>query len=99
MVRATIDNSDGLLKPEMFASVTITVRRDVIAAAAPRDALIYEGSSVRSWFARDDKTIELRQIKTGMTDGRMIQIIDGAKPGERIVVKGSLFIDRVATGG
>ena len=99
MVRATIDNSDGLLKPEMFASVTITVRRDVMAAAAPRDALIYEGSSVRSWFARDDKTIELRQIKTGMTDGRMIQIIDGAKPGERIVVKGSLFIDRVATGG
>ena len=32
-----------------------------------------------------------------MTDGRMIQIIDGAKPGEQIVVKGSLFIDRVAT--
>ena len=39
-----------------------------------------------------------RQVKTGMTDGRMIQIIDGAKPGEQIVVKGSLFIDRVATG-
>jgi len=37
------------------------------------------------------------QLKTGMTDGRMIQIIDGAKPGEQIVVKGSLFIDRVAT--
>ena len=98
MVRATIDNSDGLLKPEMFASVTITVKRDVLAAAAPREALIYEGSSVRAWVARDDKTIELRKLKTGMTDGRMIQIVDGAKPGERIVVKGSLFIDRVATG-
>jgi cobalt-zinc-cadmium efflux system membrane fusion protein len=98
MVRATIGNSEGLLKPEMFASVTITVKRDVLAAAAPREALIYEGSSVRAWVARDDKTIELRKLKTGMTDGRMIQIVDGAKPGERIVVKGSLFIDRVATG-
>jgi membrane fusion protein, heavy metal efflux system len=99
MVRATVDNSEALLKPEMFASVTITVRRDVMAAAAPREALIYEGSSVRAWVARDDKTIELRQVKTGMTDGRMIQIVDGARPGERIVVRGSLFIDRVATGG
>lgn len=99
MVRATIDNSEGLLKPEMFASVTITVRRDVVAAAAPRAALIYEGSSVRAWVARDDKTIELRGIKTGMADGSLIQIVDGVSPGERIVVRGSLFIDRVATGG
>ena len=99
IVRATIDNSEGLLKPEMFASVTITVRRDVIAAAAPREALIYEGNLVHAWVARDDKTIELRRLKTGMTDGRLIQIVDGANPGERIVVRGSLFIDRVATGG
>ena len=99
IVRATIDNSEGLLKPEMFASVTITVRRDVIAAAAPREALIYEGNLVHAWVARDDNTIELRRLKTGMTDGRLIQIVDGANPGERIVVRGSLFIDRVATGG
>jgi cobalt-zinc-cadmium efflux system membrane fusion protein len=83
----------------MFASVTITVRRDVVAAAAPRAALIYEGSSVRAWVARDDMTIELRRIKTGMADGSLIQIVDGVSPGERIVVRGSLFIDRVATGG
>jgi cobalt-zinc-cadmium efflux system membrane fusion protein len=99
MVRATIDNSEGLLKPEMFASVTITVKRDIISAAAPREALIYEGNSVRAWVARDDKTIELRRVKTGIADGSLIQIVEGADPGERIVVRGSLFIDRVATGG
>ena len=99
MVRATIDNSESLLKPEMFASVTITVKRDVISAAAPREALIYEGNSVRAWVARDDKTIELRRVKTGIADGSLIQIVEGADPGERIVVRGSLFIDRVATGG
>ena len=43
MVRATIDNSDGLLKPEMFASVTITVRRDVMAAGGAARRLDLRG--------------------------------------------------------
>ena len=43
-----------------------------------------------------DKAIELRQIKAGLTNGSMVQVLDGLKPGERVITKGSLFIDRVA---
>jgi cobalt-zinc-cadmium efflux system membrane fusion protein len=98
VVRATIDNPQGLLKPEMFASVTILTGDERMTAALPRDALIYEGNAVRAWVARDDKAIELRQIKTGLSSGRMIQVLDGVQPGERVITKGSLFIDRVAIG-
>jgi cobalt-zinc-cadmium efflux system membrane fusion protein len=98
VVRATIDNPQGLLKPEMFASVTLFSGDERMAAAVPRDALIYEGSAVRIWVARDDKAIELRQVRTGLASGRMVQVLDGVQPGERVITKGSLFIDRMATG-
>jgi len=98
LVRATIDNKDGLLKPEMFANVTIYSGGDHPAVGVPKQALIYEGDQVRVWVAHEDKSIELRQIKTGLTNGDLVEVVGSLKPGEQIVTKGSLFIDRVASG-
>lgn len=98
LVRATIDNKDGLLKPEMFANVTIYSASDRAAPAVPKQALIYEGSQVRIWVAREDKSVELRQIKIGLINGNLAEVTSNLNPGEKIVVKGSLFIDRAASG-
>ena len=98
LVRATIDNKDGLLKPEMFANVTIYSAGDRAAPAVPKQALIYEGDQVRIWVAREDKSVELRQIKIGLINGNLVEVTSNLKPGEKIVVKGSLFIDRAASG-
>jgi cobalt-zinc-cadmium efflux system membrane fusion protein len=98
MVRATMDNPDGALKPEMFANVTIYSASDHPAVGVPRTALIYEGDQVRVWVARDDRSIELRTIKPGLTAGNLVEVIGNLQPGEKIVTKGSLFIDRAATG-
>jgi membrane fusion protein, heavy metal efflux system len=98
LVRATIDNKDGFLKPEMFANVTIYSAGDHPAVGVPKQALIYEGDQVRVWVAHQDKSIELRQIKTGLTNGDLVEVQGNLKPGEQIVTKGSLFIDRAASG-
>jgi cobalt-zinc-cadmium efflux system membrane fusion protein len=98
LVRATIDNKDGLLKPEMFANVTIYSASDHPAIGVPKQALIYEGNQVRVWVAHEDKSIELRRIKTGLTNGDLVEVEGNLKPGEQIVTKGSLFIDRAASG-
>lgn len=98
LVRATIDNKDGLLKPEMFANVTIYSAGDRAAPAVPKQALIYEGDQVRIWVAREDKSVELRQIKIGLINGNLAEVTSNLRPGENIVVKGSLFIDRAASG-
>jgi membrane fusion protein, heavy metal efflux system len=98
LVRATIDNKDGLLKPEMFANVTIYSGRDRPAVGVPKQALIYEGDRVRLWVAHDDKSIELREITTGLTNGDLVEVQANLKPGEKIVTRGSLFIDRAASG-
>jgi membrane fusion protein, heavy metal efflux system len=98
LVRATIDNKDGLFKPEMFANVTIYAGGDHPSVGVPKQALIYEGDRVRLWVVHDDKSIELRQIETGLTNGDLVEARGNLKPGEKIVTRGSLFIDRAATG-
>ena len=98
LVRATIDNKDGQLKPEMFANVTLYSASDHPAVGVPKQALIYEGDKVRVWVAHDDKSIELRNIKPGLTNGDLVEVTENLKPGEQIVTRGSLFIDRAASG-
>ncbi|MBR1148949.1 efflux RND transporter periplasmic adaptor subunit [Bradyrhizobium sp. AUGA SZCCT0431] len=98
LVRATIDNTNGVLKPEMFANVTIYSAGDHPAVGVPKTALIYEGDQVRIWVVHEDHTIELRQIKAGLANGDLVEVVGNVKPGELIVTKGALFIDRAASG-
>jgi cobalt-zinc-cadmium efflux system membrane fusion protein len=97
MVRAAIPNTDNLLAPEMFATVTIVVGEDKGAmAAVPRGAVIYEGNTARLWVVHDDQSVELRSVKTGMSDGDLVQVVEGLGLNEKVITRGSLFIDRLA---
>lgn len=100
LVRATIDNGDGVLKPEMFANVTLFSNDSSPngpTAAVPRSAILYEGDAARLWVAHDDRSIELRNIKVGLSDGNLMQVLNGVRAGEKVVTGGALFIDRAAT--
>ena len=97
-VRATVDNPDEKLKPEMFANVTIYSTDDHPAVCVPKQALIYEGNQIRLWVARNDKTIELRTIKAGLANSDLVEVKTNLAAGEEVVTKGSLFIDRAASG-
>jgi membrane fusion protein, heavy metal efflux system len=98
MVRATIDNRNGLFKPEMFANVTIYSGDGRRSVGVRKQALIYEGDRVRLWVAHDDKSLELREIQTGLINSDEVEVRSNLRPGEKVVVKGSLFIDRAASG-
>jgi cobalt-zinc-cadmium efflux system membrane fusion protein len=98
LVRASVDNADAALKPEMFANVTIFTAANRRGVAVPREALIYDGAAVSVWAVRADRSIEKRQVKTGEISGSMIQVLEGLAPGDTIVTKGNLFIDRAASG-
>lgn len=98
MVRAAIDNAERLFKPEMFASVNIMAGEGNAALAVPRHAVIHESGTTGVWLVRDDNAIELRRIKVGLTSGNMIQVLEGLTLGDRVITKGSLFIDRAVAG-
>jgi membrane fusion protein, heavy metal efflux system len=95
-VRAEIANSDGALKPEMFANVHIFVGPDVIRPAVPQEAVIFEGPAARVWVALKDRSLGLREIQVGQSEGGMLEVLSGLSRGDSVVTSGSLFIDRAA---
>jgi cobalt-zinc-cadmium efflux system membrane fusion protein len=95
-VRAEIDNRDGALKPEMFASFRILTSDASESPAVPESAVVYEGAAAHVWVLAGEGLLELRAIHTGRSDGGLIEVLDGLKPGERVVTKGGLFIDQAA---
>ncbi|WP_296559983.1 efflux RND transporter periplasmic adaptor subunit [Pigmentiphaga sp.] len=97
LVRASVDNATGVLKPEMFANVRIVIDRTAPSPAIPKQAVIHEGSMERVWIAHDDGAVELRPVRTGVVNGDLVQIVDGLAEGDKVVSGGSLFIDRAAT--
>jgi membrane fusion protein, heavy metal efflux system len=97
-VRALIDNADGALKPEMFASFVILTGQSTQSPAVPEGAVVYEGESAHVWVLRADDVITVRPIRVGRTNDGWVEVLEGLQSGDRVVTKGSLFIDRAAAG-
>jgi cobalt-zinc-cadmium efflux system membrane fusion protein len=95
-VRAEVENPESALKPEMFANFSIITGDAVTAPAVPESAIVYEGQEARVWVAEKDKSIGLREIQTGRTQGGMVEVLAGLQSTESVVTSGSLFIDRAA---
>ena len=98
-VRATLANADGKLKPQMFASFSIITSGDSQAPAVPEEAIVREGDQARVWVVAENNTLTLRSIHTGRSSDGMVEVLEGLKAGERVVTRGSLFIDRAARPG
>jgi cobalt-zinc-cadmium efflux system membrane fusion protein len=98
LVRADVDNVDSLLKLQMFASFDIITGRDRPAPAIPTSAILYEGSTARVWVAGPKGGLGLRELRLGRTDGDQVEALAGVKAGDRVVVRGVIFIDRAASG-
>lgn len=97
-VRADIPNADGLLKPQMFASFSITTGKYRLdAPAVPQSAIVSEGESSRVWVLNRDGTLGLREIVTGRSHGDMVEVLNGLSTRDKIVTRGAIFIDRAAT--
>lgn len=97
MVRAELPNKAGLLRPEMFAIADIITNGDESGPSIPRSALIYEGEAAHVWLVGQDKSITKRPVKVGAATVDRVQVLQGLENGDKIISKGSLFIDRVAT--
>ena len=91
-VRMRFANPGETLKPNMHAEVTIyTGQRE--ALAIPRDALIETGEQQRVILALGEGRFQPRDVTRGMESGGWVEIKDGLKEGERVVVSGQFLID------
>lgn len=97
-VRAEINNNDRALKPMMFANFSIVTSNEIKTVGVPQSAVVYEGGESHVFVANSNDTLAIRSVRIGRTSGDMLEVIQGLKVGEKIVTRGTLFIDRAAGG-
>ena len=93
-VRAELANPGGLLKPGMFARFRIASKALGSSPAVPETAVLRDGDSARVWVASADGALRLRPVTVGAVENGQAQITGGLRPGEKVVVKGALFVDQ-----
>jgi multidrug efflux pump subunit AcrA (membrane-fusion protein) len=93
----TIDNREGLLRPDMTANTTITVAKRDKVLAIPNQAVRREEGD-RVVVVQEGDRLVRRAVKTGWKDKTYTEVLSGLKEGERVVV-GELENGKVPTKG
>ncbi len=86
-VRIRLTDDDRLLRPGMFARVAIVYERKPDALQIPRTALLDGDGPPKVFVVKDGKASE-RTVKLGLSNGAWIEVADGLKDGEQVVVVG-----------
>jgi len=88
MARSDISNPDRRLRPEMFADVTlITPEQSVLAV--PRTAVQQVGSRTIVFVVRGSRRFESREVKTGESSKKYVEVKGGVQEGDEVVTQGS----------
>ncbi|MGV6827930.1 MAG: efflux RND transporter periplasmic adaptor subunit [Flavobacteriales bacterium] len=100
-VRATLNNSNGKLKPGMFISTQVrsqNVKHNSEIVSIPKTAVLWTGkrSVVYVKTSKTEPIFELREVNLGSLTSDYYQIISGLKNGEEIVINGAFTVDAAA---
>jgi len=92
-VRLAFDNPGLLLKPDMFAEVTIHAGKQADAVVVPSEAVIRSGAHTQVLVVRGPGKFEPRKVITGLSSNNDLAIIDGLAAGEEVVTSAQFLID------
>jgi membrane fusion protein, heavy metal efflux system len=90
-VRSELENENGILKPEMFATVTITSQTRERVVAIPQEALVLENSNYYVMREIRKNTFEKVQVSIGKKFNELAEVKGGLTIGDKVIVQGSLF--------
>jgi membrane fusion protein (multidrug efflux system) len=91
-VKARIANSDGRLRPGLFARVDLGVATREGALVVPQEAVLLraEGQVVYTVHRMDGEDRARRVlVETGLHQGARIEVVSGLAPGDEVVIRGN----------
>lgn len=90
-IRLTLDNTDGQLKPDMYANVALHVELGN-KLSVPEDAVIVAGKNRIVFVDLGDGRLNPVRIKTGRQAGGFIEVLEGLNPDDIVVTSGNFLI-------
>ena len=87
MAEVEIPNPDHALRPGMYANCQIGLEKKTDAQLLPAGALITEKNRSFVFTCREGKAVRV-PVRTGFDDGISVEIVDGLKPDEAVIVVG-----------
>lgn len=94
-LKAQVSNEAGLLFPNQFVNVRMLVDTRSDAITVPSSAIQRGAQGLFVYVVNEDRTLSLRPVKTGVTEGNRIVIESGVVARERVVIDG---MDRLRDG-
>ncbi|MBC8064076.1 MAG: efflux RND transporter periplasmic adaptor subunit, partial [Chlorobia bacterium] len=80
-----LENPGRLLRPGMYAQIAVPIERIQVQVAVPKTAVQEQGGK-RSVRVVDEKgEVQVRNVEVGEQNDKMIQIVSGLTPGEKVV--------------
>jgi multidrug efflux system membrane fusion protein len=87
-LKATFPNADLKLWPGKFVNARLVLSVAKGATVIPSSVVQRGPQGTYAYVIKPDKTVEMRPIQTGQTEGNLALVEDGLKPGEEVVVDG-----------
>ena len=92
-VRLEFSNTDGELKPGMFANATLKSEVTREELTIPEEAVIYAGDKTTAIVQTLSGTFESRELNLGVKTQGYVQVLQGLKEGEKLVTSSAFLID------
>ncbi len=94
-LKAQFPNEDASLFPNQFVNARMLLDTRRGATLVPNASVVRGGQGTFAYVIKEDRTVELRKVSVGMSEGDSVSIESGLAPGELVVVEGS---DRLRDG-
>lgn len=88
-LRARIANSEGLLRPGLFARVSLVTEQRDDALLIPEQAIFARGAESFVYVVHDGKA-KLTRIALGLRQGAQVEVVEGLSAGDQVVSAGHL---------
>lgn len=92
-VRLELANLQGLLKPGMFAQVELPVGAKARVLTVPLSAVIDSGKRQMVLVQLAEGRFEPRDVKLGARSDNYLEVLEGVKEGEQVVISANFLID------
>ena len=91
LIRVSIPNPNGILKPGMPAYVSIK-SGEIKALTLPTDAVLRDGKMNTVWIQSGKNTFKMKMVEIGLENGNRIEIKSGLQNGDIVVMSGAYLL-------